>query len=186
MSDEMVKLATEELREIAEAKELKKHGFVGGFKKTAGKKKNKLRFSPMMSQKEICKYIDKKSDHVPKTGYAEGPADQYVWHFEKSLPLEFAKAIKKDWLGWFQDEQDEWKYNHGPYERSNHFDKWSDEPELKPIIVVKGTDGRLHIWDGHHRIGKCLTIGKKEIPAIVGVRKDGKSDRGKPVAEKKK
>jgi hypothetical protein len=145
-------------------------GFFFGFQKIA-LKKDKLKFSPKFDQESFARYVKKKADHIGKTGYAEGKPKDFEWCYEPKMSLDFAKKIRTDWGAWFEQERQEWVYNHGPAERANHFDKWSESPECKPIIVVKGTDGKPHIWDGHHRIAKALSLGMKTIPAIVGVRK---------------
>lgn len=147
--------------------------FLAGFKKTAGKdkKKKRLKFKTDMGQHDICKFIKKKADHIMETGYASGKPKDFEWTYIEKHPLDFTKPIKKDWKAWFDNEQQEWVYNHGPKERAGHFDKWSEEPSLKPIVLVHGEDGKLHIWDGHHRIGKALSLGMKSVPALVGTKK---------------
>ena len=145
--------------------------FLEGFKKVAGKKA-KVQFSPAMDQKQFAKYVKKKADHVCETGFAAGKPKDYVWRYDPKHSLEFALAIKSKalWQKWFEAEQAEWVYNHGPDERKDHFDKWSTEPALKPIMLVEGTDGKIHIWDGHHRVAKALSIGMKDVPALIGTR----------------
>ena len=100
--------------------------FTKGFKKIAGKKKKKLKFCPKMTQGEICHFIKKKADHIMETGYAAGKPMEFEWKYVPKFPIDFAHSIKKDWPAWFKAEQDEWVYNHGPVERANHFDKWSN------------------------------------------------------------
>lgn len=147
--------------------------FFKGFNKIAKDKKKKLKFSPDMSNEQAAKYVKKKADHIMETGFAEGSPKQFDWKYEPKHSLAFAKEIKSNWPEWFKQETEEWKYNHGPEERKDHFDKWSKEPELKPIILVHGTDGKIHIWDGHHRVAKALTLGMKNVPALVGTKKKG-------------
>ena len=98
---------------------------------------------------------------------------QFDWKYEPKFDTGFATKIKskEQWQNWFEAESTEWIYNHGPEEKRDHFDKWSKEPELKPIVLVYGTDSRLHIWDGHHRIAKALQLGMKTVPALVGTKK---------------
>lgn len=146
--------------------------FAKGFKKIAKPKKEKIKFKPDMSSEEMAKLVKKKADHIMETGFASGKPKDYEWKYEPKFPVASLKKIRSDWPAWFKAEGEEWIYNHGPEERKDHFDKWSQEPELKPIMLAEGTDGKLHIWDGHHRIGKAVTIDMKTIPAIVGKRKN--------------
>jgi hypothetical protein len=148
--------------------------FAKGFTKISKdkKKKDKPKFEPVMTSDEMAKYVKRKADHICETGFAEGKPKEFEWKFIPKFPLDFAKKIKSDWPAWFKQESEEWIYNHGKKERAGHFDKWSESPALKPIVLVVGTEGNFHIWDGHHRIGKAVTIGMKDIPVILGVKKN--------------
>lgn len=47
---------------------------------------------------------------------------------------------------------------------------WLSSPHEEPMILVEGADGKIHKWDGFHRIGISMTHGATHVPAVVGRR----------------
>ena len=131
----------------------------------------KPKFSPEFSQKEFAKYVKEKSDHIPETGFAVGDPKDFEWSFVPDFELAKVTPIKEDWIKWYDGEWTEWVHDHGTEERAGHFERWADAPEKKPPIVIVGTDGKLHIWDGHHRIGIAHKQNMPQIPVLYGVPK---------------
>lgn len=142
-------------------------------------KQSTMKFDPTYTQEQFAQYVLLRSDHIPLSGYAVGKPEDLVWKFIPNFPVKLTDNIKSDWSAWFKGEEDEWKYNHGN-EREGHFEAWLKNPHEKPVIFMEGTDGRLHIWDGHHRVGIAHVAKLKTIPALVGRRKtslaNGQSD----------
>lgn len=128
----------------------------------------KPKFSPDFDQKQFAKYVKEKSDHIPETGFAVGSPKDFEWEFRAEFPLAELTPIKEDWVEWYQGEWTEWVHDHGTEERAGHFERWADAPEKKPPIIILGTDGKLHIWDGHHRIGIAHKLGMEKIPVLFG------------------
>jgi ADP-ribose pyrophosphatase YjhB (NUDIX family) len=129
--------------------------------------KGKPKFSPDFSQEEMATYVKDKSDHIPETGFAIGKPTDFEWSFIPEFELAQVTPIKTDWVGWYDGEWSEWVHDHGD-ERSGHFEKWADNPAKKPPILIEGTDGKLHIWDGHHRIGIAHKLKMENIPVLLG------------------
>jgi len=142
-------------------------------------KKSAMPFDPTYTQEQLAQYVLLRSDHIPLSGYAVGNPNEFVWKFIPNLPLSYLTPIKKDWAAWFDGEQSEWEYNHGD-ERKGHFEKWIHNPNEKPIILMEGTDGRAHIWDGHHRVGMAHKVNMPTVPVLLGRRNsslaNGQSD----------
>lgn len=148
-------------------------------------KKSSMKFDPTYTQDQMAQYVLLRSDHIPLSGYAVGNPADLVWKYVPNMPLKYTDGIKGDWAAWFKGEEDEWVYNHGRNDADNgdrdgHFDKWVKNPSEKPVILMEGTDGKLHIWDGHHRVGVAHVHKMETIPALIGRRKssiaNGKSD----------
>lgn len=135
--------------------------------------KGKIKFEPGFDQKKFQEYVLSRADHIPKTGFAIGKPTDFNWHFDPEFDIDKTNALKRDWVAWYNGELDEWRYDHGD-ERAGHFEAWSKNPARKPIIMIEGTDGKMHCWDGHHRIGMAHIKKMKHIPVIIGIRKTGK------------
>ena len=132
-------------------------------------KKSSMKFDPTYTQEQMALYVLMRSDHIPLSGFAIGKPEDFVWKFIPNYSLALTNPIKKDWVSWFNGEQDEWKYNHGD-EREGHFEKWLKNPYENPIIIIEGTDGKPHIWDGHHRVGISHVAKLKSVPVLFGRR----------------
>ena len=153
------------LNSIRAKKRDDKSGDVGIFDENG-----KLRFKPDFTQDQFQQYVFNKADHIPTTGYAVGEPENFVWSYIKDFPLEKLTPIKRDWKEWYDGELTEWQHDHGE-ERKGHFERWAEHPEKKPPIVVEGTDSKLHVWDGHHRIGMAHIKDMQKVPIIFGKRK---------------
>ena len=136
--------------------------------------KGKIKFSPGFGQKEFRKYVEQRADHMCETGFLAGTPDTWNWHYDPEFEMDKLISIKgnrEGWVSWYRGEMTEWEHDHGD-EKKGHFEKWAKNPEVKPIIVVEGTDGKWHVIDGHHRTAMGFIKNMKHVPTIVGKRKD--------------
>ena len=67
-------------------------------------------------------------------------------------------------------EMHEWRYDHGD-EKKGHFEKWAQNPVVKPLIIIQGTDDKPHVVDGHHRAAMAHIKNMKTVPVVYGTRK---------------
>ena len=130
----------------------------------------KVKFDPKADQKGFQEYVDNRADHIPTSGYAIGKVTDFIWTFETDYQTSKTNQIKRDWPAWYEGELDEWRYDRGN-EKAGHFEAWAKDPNHKPIILVEGTDGKPHVWDGHHRVGMAHIKKMKQIPVLYGTRK---------------
>ena len=136
--------------------------------------KGKIKFDPSFGQKEFREYVETRADHMCDTGYLAGKPDDWNWGYIPDFAVEKLIPLKKDvagWKSWLAGEMSEWVYDHGQ-ERAGHFDRWCENPSVKPLIIVQGTDERPHQIDGHHRLATAIAKGMKTVPAIYGTRKN--------------
>ena len=135
---------------------------------------SKMKFKPDFDQKQFVKFVAEKADHMCATGYVRGEPEDWVWHYEPEFDIEKLIPFKKDratWKAWFEGEMHEWRYDHGEHERANHFENWAKNPHKKPVIIIEGTDDRIHQIDGHHRTAMAIIKDMKTVPVIYGRRK---------------
>ena len=152
---------------------LEKDDKMGNVKNQLGISSSKMKFDPGFGQKEFRNYVEQKADHMSDTGFIRGKPDDFNWHYEPEYDLSKITPIKKNaegWKAWYRGELTEWEHDHGD-ERKGHFEKWSKNPQEKPIIIIEGTDGKDHIIDGHHRCGMAHIRSMSKIPVIYGRRK---------------
>lgn len=134
------------------------------------KRDKKVKFDPKADQKGFQDYVKNRADHIPASGFAVGKVDDFIWTFETDYQTSKTNQIKRDWISWYNGELDEWQYDRGA-ERAGHFEAWAKNPQVKPAIIIEGTDGKPHIWDGHHRVGMAHIKKMKQIPVLYGTRK---------------
>jgi hypothetical protein len=96
---------------------------------------------------------------------------QLTWRFEPAFSLAEIHPDRVDvdyespeeWSEWYAGERAGSVRYYWELEA-----KWLFRPEELPLVVARGSDGRLYLWDGRHRIGISHMKGWTHAPAWVG------------------
>lgn len=99
-----------------------------------------------------------------------GPSDprgrtaaSYHWTFDPKTDLtRFEGLSDAEWAEWFDDEVQ----MHAEEGRDRMYADMDREIEY-PVVAVE-YQGKLHLWDGAHRVGSSHKYGRTTIPAIIG------------------
>lgn len=91
--------------------------------------------------------------------------DDASWTATTAYPVETFLAImsKEAWIEWFLGEDLDAKED-GRYGYADVLIQDIHEP----IVHVVYDDGRVHVWDGYHRIAASFLKGETHLPAIEG------------------
>lgn len=101
-----------------------------------------------------------------------GKAEEFEW-VEKMFDLRKLQGFPEEWRNWYAEEKEIYP---SPIYLNDLEKAFCDNPQLCGVhVVVKGRDGKFHLWDGNHRTGIAATRGITKVPAIIGYRKRGVS-----------
>ncbi|WP_097052765.1 hypothetical protein [Thalassospira xiamenensis] len=93
-------------------------------------------------------------------GHAE--LDHLEFSFNRLYDLSKFGSVE-DWSEWFREEREMWAEEGRP----DYYDDIVEKEIAEPVVIVEIGE-KSYIWDGNHRVGGSLSIGRVTIPAIVG------------------
>lgn len=109
---------------------------------------------------------DYQDQYVPgEPGYGE--LEDFFWEKQANFDAHSLVGGPEEWATWYAEE-----ISH-PEEAERYAYLamwWENYPDWDIPIVVEGTDGLYHPWDGCHRTGISCLAGRPTFPAIVGTR----------------
>lgn len=93
-------------------------------------------------------------------------AADYVWEHHPQFPVSaFDVMTHEEWCAWMSQEIDMWTEDGDPARFTNLL---TDPVIREEVVASYGHDGKLHIWDGYHRVGASHMVGRATVPAIIG------------------
>ena len=96
------------------------------------------------------------------------PATHYQWEFNPQTPLHlFYRGSRDEWTEWFDSEV--WAHSLEDLStcRDLERDLMVGNPVREPVVAVL-IEGKLYIWDGHHRVGCSYKYDRLTVPCLIG------------------
>lgn len=96
---------------------------------------------------------------------ANRDVDAFVWRFEPRFRVDrpIDRSSPAERAAWMREEMRMWADEGQP----DRYDGMLRGPIEDPVVAVV-VGGEAFLWDGNHRVGARVLMGKKTIPAVVG------------------
>ena len=132
---------------------------------------NRSRNPCQRTQADLRREAENFADQFSRGEPGYGRPSDFLWSYDSAFPLLRIGGDSEDLVKWAAEERVAWIESFGDERGLELSECWLSNPEDRPIVVVVGTDGRIYVWDGNHRIGAALAAGRFAVPAIVGRRR---------------
>jgi hypothetical protein len=102
-----------------------------------------------------------------------GWARNFDWQQVDNFPVDKLEGDAKGWRLWLEQEK-EWAAEGGrPDQYYEKMEEWWTTNADEHMIVVQGTDGKYHVWEGTHRHAIAKANNMKTVPVFLGIPKPG-------------
>ncbi len=128
------------------------------------------------TQENLIAYAQGYSDEFADGHPAVVKPEDRQWSYDPAFPL--AEMVEPNgrpfdavaWSAEYTAVKQAWAEQGEPDRFDDMEGWWLSSPHEEPMILVEGADGKIHKWDGFHRIGISMTHGATHVPAVVGRR----------------